>query len=91
MRERTTSFKEFEERLTKMKLFKKIAYILLKKYGVTMQEIYAPGKKGAIAKARAEAMIMVRERFQWSYPAIGNLFNRDSATVLYAIRRHKQI
>lgn len=55
--------------------------------GVLMTEIFSRDQTAHIASARAELMLIVRERLGWSYPAIGKLFGRDHTTVIIACRK----
>jgi chromosomal replication initiator protein len=61
---------------------------ICKKHGVLrLSNLYLRARTKHFARARAEAMLLFRERLRWSYPAIGQTFNRDHTTVINACQR----
>jgi len=57
-----------------------------KKYGVTVDEILSRARVQPIAEARSYAIYLVREHMHLSQTAIGKIFKRDHATILYSCK-----
>lgn len=59
------------------------------RHGVTLDDLTGVSRSATVARARQEAMVLVRLlRPDLSTPQIGRLFgNRDHTTVLYALRK----
>ncbi len=55
-------------------------------YGVTAEDIKSKKRKKDISTARQIAMFIIREITQMSMADIGDVFNRDHSTVVYAIK-----
>jgi chromosomal replication initiation ATPase DnaA len=74
--------KDFRSRLESLGVLKK-AETICKKAGTTIEEVYGSERKLHVCRARNELMRLIRGTFQWSYPAIGELFGgRDHTTVI---------
>lgn len=56
-------------------------------FGYTVEDLTGPDKSRAVSLARAVAMFAVRQITELSYPAIGELFNRDHSTIINGCRR----
>lgn len=56
-------------------------------YGATLSQIFSRDQTAHVSRARGEAMMIVRDDLNWSYPAIGEFFNRNHSTVIYQIRK----
>jgi chromosomal replication initiation ATPase DnaA len=77
----------FRERLRYLSIERE-AEAIAKEYGATLEQVASPLRYKHVARARRALMSLVREKFDWSFPAIGQLFNRDHTTVILAIRKH---
>lgn len=51
-----------------------------RKYGFNKQDLKSRSKRKDIAEARLIAMFLFKERFDFSYSKIGEIFNRDLST-----------
>ena len=60
------------------------------KHGATLSEVFSDSRLAHIVRARAAAMLVLRDRLKWSYTAIGNFFGRDHATVMYHVKNARQ-
>ncbi|GAB2645428.1 chromosomal replication initiator protein DnaA [Gordonia jinhuaensis] len=56
-------------------------------FGITVDELRGPGKTRSIAQARQISMYLCRELTDLSLPKIGETFDRDHTTVMYADRK----
>ena len=56
-------------------------------FGYTVEDLTGPDKSRAVSLARAVAMYAVRQITKLSYPAIGEVFNRDHSTIINGCRR----
>jgi hypothetical protein len=56
-------------------------------YGVHAQKVLGLPRYKMIADPRAVAMWLIRKRYGYSYPGIGEIFNRDHSTVITAVRK----
>lgn len=65
------------------------ALTLVNKYGTTFTEVCGQQRMSHISMARHELMYFCWDRFKWSYPALGTLFNRDHTTVMAAVAKIK--
>ena len=59
-------------------------------FGVTLGDLLGPRRPRGLTLARHVAMLIIRDRFRWSYPEIGRAFDRDHSSVLVAVRRLRQ-
>ncbi len=80
----------FIHTLKSMGVYSELQKLLMMKYGATLQEVYGQSRTKHVSDARHEAMLFIRDRFQWSYPAIGKLFSRDHTTVLASVKRMQE-
>lgn len=55
--------------------------------GVSTDEVLSRSRLKSAARARALAMLMIREYYSFSTPEIGRVFDRDHTTVLAALSR----
>lgn len=76
---------DFRARLAARGLLADVEQIARERH-VTIDEIASRGRAAHVARARHEAMRKVRSR-GFSYPAIGELFDRDHTTVMSAVKR----
>lgn len=60
-------------------------------FGVDVEDILGRSRTQTVALARAMAMHLVRELTVFSYPEIGEAFDRNHTTVIMAVRRFKSI
>lgn len=65
-----------------------IATDIAKQHQLSLDDLRGPRRYKSIAEARRSAMASIYATGQFSYPQIGQFFNRDHTTVLYAVRRH---
>jgi chromosomal replication initiation ATPase DnaA len=56
--------------------------------GITVRQILGKNRSRHLAWPRHEAYALIRERLGYSYPRIGQIFNRDHTTVLYGERQY---
>lgn len=63
---------------------------VLTKFNLTWEDVFKHDRSPLPAAARQEIYVRIRAYLKWSYPKIGRLFNRDHASVLYAVRRYKK-
>ena len=56
-------------------------------FDITVEELRGPGKTRALAQSRQIAMYLCRELTDLSLPKIGQAFDRDHTTVMYAQRK----
>ncbi|MGV0837096.1 chromosomal replication initiator protein DnaA [Mycolicibacterium thermoresistibile] len=56
-------------------------------FGTTVDELRGPGKTRALAQSRQIAMYLCRELTELSLPRIGQAFDRDHTTVMYAEKK----
>lgn len=56
-------------------------------FDISVDELRGPGKTRAIAQARQISMYLCRELTDLSLPKIGETFDRDHTTVMYAERK----
>jgi len=82
-------YAEFVADLERLRIKKK-ARTIAQKHGATLEQLCESRKFLHIAEARADLMMLIRERFRMSYPAIAQFFGlKDHGTVLISIRRAK--
>lgn len=55
-------------------------------YGVSPGSLLTTSKSRSVARARQLAMAVMRERWGYSFPEIGSLFEKDHSTVMHACR-----
>lgn len=60
-------------------------------YGVTSKELHEHTRKATIVVPRQVAMYLLRTELGFSFPAIGQLLDRDHTTVIYACNKAKEI
>ena len=65
---------------------KRIMREVAQAHRVTLDEMIGPRRLRTFVMARREAMRRIRFELGFSYPRIGQLFNRDHASVIYACR-----
>jgi chromosomal replication initiator protein len=58
-------------------------------HGVTLDMVLGPERSDHIVRAREHALAVVRWSTGLSFPAIGNIFDRDHSTVMSAVRRYE--
>lgn len=63
---------------------------VLKKFNLTWEDVFKHDRSPLPMAARQEICARIRAYMKWSYPKIGKLFNRDHASILYAVRRYKK-
>lgn len=85
------SYHHFASRLKAFGLYEMLSQRCASKYGVTLEQIHGEARFAHVARARHEAMYLIRAKFKWSYPVIGRLFNRDHTTVISAVRRIQEL
>jgi hypothetical protein len=56
------------------------------RHGVTLDDLFSERKWQPLAQARQEAMRLIRDVTDLSYPQIGRIFDRDHTTVMHACR-----
>lgn len=54
--------------------------------GVLLQDVFERGRSANVVKVRHEFWTFLRH-MGWSFPKIGDLFDRDHTTVLVAVRK----
>ena len=64
-----------------------IVSIAAEMFGTDAECVMSRSREASASAARRSAMAAVRERFELSYPVIGDLFDRDHSTVMTAIGR----
>jgi len=80
----------FIETLYNLNIYNDINEICIK-YGVTpVTQLLRKKNWPNLAKARHETWMFMRDRFQMSYSAIGELFHRDHSTILVGIRQARK-
>jgi chromosomal replication initiator protein len=60
-------------------------------FGVDVEDIMGRSRSQTIALARAMAMHLTRELTVFSYPEIGEAFDRNHTTVIMAVRRFRAL
>jgi chromosomal replication initiation ATPase DnaA len=60
------------------------------RYGLTVADIRAGSRSKAISKARQQIWVMLRVKYEWSYPQIGKLFGTDHSSVMHGIKQAKR-
>lgn len=63
-----------------------ICKVVCDHYGVTLDDLFSTRRWQPLARARQDAMCLIRRLVGLSYPQIGRIFDRDHTTVLYACR-----
>jgi chromosomal replication initiator protein len=56
-------------------------------FGITVAEIDSPRRDAGLSYARHVAIYLSRRHTLQSIPGVGRLFNRDGATVFYAVNK----
>ena len=59
---------------------------IAKAEGTTIAEVLSESHEPHVSRARSAMWHVLRERFGWSYPAIGKLFHRDHSTIMQGLR-----
>lgn len=62
-----------------------------RRHGITVDAMTGPKRYPDYVAARWEAMSIIRKELGYSFPRIGALFNRDHASVIYALRGGRPI
>jgi chromosomal replication initiation ATPase DnaA len=52
------------------------------------EDILGPKLRRDLCRARDKALFLIREGTTYSYPQIGQMFDRDHTSVMDAVRRH---
>lgn len=60
-------------------------------FGVDVEDLLGRSRSQTIAMARAAAMHLTRELTIFSYPEIGEAFDRNHTTVIMAVRRFRTL
>ena len=81
--------KEKIQRLKTLGVYEDATKVVIQ-HGATLEEVFSDSRLKHIAMARHELMYFFRERFQWSYPAVGALFDRDHTTIIAAMQKIKK-
>lgn len=58
-------------------------------YGISVGEMLSRCREPEVDRARRHAMAVIRWSTNWSFPAIGKIFERDHTTVMIAVRRYE--
>ena len=61
-----------------------IKKIVSNSYGITIEQLLSKTRQGVIPVARMAAMNIIKENTRLSSTKVGNIFNKNHATVLYA-------
>ena len=78
---------KFLRALRDLGVYDEVKRICLARGVTSVAALYGKGRSKHVALARHEAMYFLRQKFNWSYPATGQFFNRDHTTVISAIRK----
>jgi chromosomal replication initiation ATPase DnaA len=57
---------------------------------VSVAELKGSRRDAWLARARQEAMWLMRQEGRWTLPQIGRFLNRDHSTVIHGIRAHER-
>lgn len=57
------------------------------RFGVTAKEVLGPGRTKNVVAARYEAMALIYQHTQQSFPGVGRLMGRDHTTVLHGVNK----
>ena len=68
-------------------MVEKILSAVTKEYGVSVEDLKSKKKTDNIAQARHKAIYILRKLTDLTYKAIGEIFNRDHATVMNSIEK----
>ena len=68
-------------------LIEKILSVVSREFGVSVDAMKSKKKNDNIAKARHRAIYILRQLTELTYKAIGDIFNRDHATVMNSIEK----
>ena len=69
---------------------RKLASAVATKHGITLAELVSDRRSRHLARARQEAMWMLKRHTKLSYPQIGRILGkRDHTTILHGVRRHE--
>jgi chromosomal replication initiator protein len=60
------------------------------KYGARLEDVFGSSHKQHDVAARRESMSFLRDRFNWSYPTLGEFFGRDHTSVISAVEKFKE-
>lgn len=63
-----------------------IPKVVAEHYGVTVEGLKSKGRTKAISEPRRLAAYLLRDRTILTLDEIGDLFNRDHTTIIYALR-----
>lgn len=65
---------------------------LAKRHGALVDEVLACNREPRVCRARQAAWYALRHHgeVEWSYPAIGRLFDRDHTTVMAGVRAYER-
>lgn len=57
------------------------------RFGVTAKEVLGPCRRKVVVSARYEAMALIYQHTQQSFPGVGRLLHRDHTTVLHGVNK----
>lgn len=69
------------------KKYKELMLLLTDYYSLSESDLLGRSRKARIAEARQVFAFCLREKFHLSFPAIGNILNRDHTTALHSYRK----
>jgi hypothetical protein len=62
-------------------------HLVASEFGLTSEQLIAKGRRECVSIPRQMAMALLRERFNLSYQAIGEVLKRDHGTVMNGCKR----
>ncbi|SMC42776.1 dnaA protein helix-turn-helix [Fulvimarina manganoxydans] len=62
---------------------------IMRRRGITSDELFGPSRKRAIVEARADCYAFLQKK-GWSLPRIGRMFRKDHTTILNGIQRRRE-
>ncbi|NOZ28483.1 MAG: chromosomal replication initiator protein DnaA [Chloroflexi bacterium] len=60
-------------------------------FGLTAEQLTGRGRSKEVSLARQVLMYLLRTDFDFSYPQIGNLLNRDHTTIIHGVEKMKEM
>ena len=76
--------------LHRLGIHREIEDMLCRQFGVLLKDVVSRSRgRRHVAEARHEVMHVLRSRFHWSYPAIGDLLGRDHTSVMHALQKRE--
>lgn len=64
--------------------------IVAARCGVDFCDVMSRSRSKSASRCRALAMLVVRERYGFSYPELGRIFDRDHTSAIPAVRRARR-